>query len=103
MPDERLLQGRLDAGQYAQQYFALMAKRMTLTEEEDRILQRAYGDADDYEPDTPIKLPNLINEQQLRERVAVVSQFECLAVFRTERIVRYCVHAKASTRSESVS
>ena len=63
------LQGRLDAGQDAQLYFALMVKRITLTEEEDRILQRAYGDADDYEPDTAIKLPNLINEQQLKERV----------------------------------
>ena len=64
------LQGRLDAGQYAQQYFALMKKRMTLTEEESRVLQRAYGDADDYEPDASIELPNLLSEHQLRERVA---------------------------------
>jgi hypothetical protein len=64
------LQGRLDARQYTQQYFALMKKRMTLTEEESRVLQRAYGDADDYEPDAAIELPNLLTEHQLRERVA---------------------------------
>ena len=64
------LQDRLDARQYAQQYFALMVKRMTLTEEESRVLQRAYGDADDYEPNPAIELPNLLNERQLRERVA---------------------------------
>ncbi|MGA7190758.1 MAG: hypothetical protein WBY66_19850 [Candidatus Acidiferrales bacterium] len=43
---------------------------MTLTEEESRVLQRAYGDADDYEADPAIELPNVLNEHQLRERVA---------------------------------
>ncbi|MGA7062046.1 MAG: colicin immunity domain-containing protein [Candidatus Acidiferrales bacterium] len=64
------LEDRLDASQYAKQYFALMVKRMTLTEEESRVLQRAYGDADDYEADPAIELPNVLNEHQLRERVA---------------------------------
>jgi hypothetical protein len=64
------LEDRLDASQYTKQYFALMVKRMTLTEEESRVLQRAYGDADDYEPNPAIELPNLLSEHQLRERVA---------------------------------
>lgn len=40
----------------AQQYFVLMVQRMTLTEQESRILQRAYGAADDYEPDAAMEM-----------------------------------------------
>jgi len=64
------LENRIVAKQYAEEYFTLMVKRMTLTDKESRILQQAYGDADDYEPDPMIELSNLIKEPQLKERVA---------------------------------
>jgi Bacterial self-protective colicin-like immunity len=62
------LDGRTDVRSYRQGYFALMKKRMVLNEEESRILQTAYGDADDYDP--LIRLAHTIEEPELRKRVA---------------------------------
>jgi hypothetical protein len=65
---EDFLETRIDVRQYQQNYFALMKKRMTLSEDESRILQQAYGDADDYDPE--LRLQYTIEEPELRQRVA---------------------------------
>ncbi|HEY7097199.1 MAG TPA: colicin immunity domain-containing protein [Terriglobales bacterium] len=59
---------RIDAHQYRSNYFDLSKKRVIATEEEDKVLQQAYGDADDF--DDTVSLANTINEEQLRERVS---------------------------------
>jgi hypothetical protein len=60
--------GLIDARSYQSAYFSLMVKRIILTEEESRILQQAYGDADDY--DAELKLEYTIDEPELRARVS---------------------------------
>jgi hypothetical protein len=62
------LEGRTDVQFYRQTYFALMKKRMNLSEDESRILQHAYGDADDY--DQKVRLPFTLEESELKKRVA---------------------------------
>ncbi len=62
------LNGCIAVDHYRKSYFALIKKRMTVTDDESRILQQAYGDADDY--DAVVKLEYAIDEAQLRERVA---------------------------------
>ncbi|HKV62152.1 MAG TPA: hypothetical protein VJO16_09580 [Candidatus Acidoferrum sp.] len=47
-----------------------MKRKNIPNEEVDRITQQAYGDADDYEADPSIRLSSMIDELQLRERVA---------------------------------
>jgi Bacterial self-protective colicin-like immunity len=59
---------RISARNYRETYFTLMKRRMILSEEESRILQQAYGDADDYDP--TMMLHHTIDELELRERVA---------------------------------
>src|SRR5579859_3858760 len=66
------LDRRIGPAQYAKSYFALFKKRMVVPNEElSRILQQAYGDADDYEPDTAIRQenPKWVGETELKERV----------------------------------
>jgi hypothetical protein len=48
-------------------YFDLSTKRFIVTDEEDKLLQQAYGDSDDF--DDVVHLEYTINEEQLRERV----------------------------------
>ena len=62
------LDGRIDVRQYQRSYFDLSKKRFIVTEEEDKILQQAYGDADDF--DDVVHLEYTINEEQLRARVS---------------------------------
>jgi len=62
------LDGKIDAGGYQRGIFDLMKQRARLSDEEYRILQMAYGDADDYDP--IVKLEYTILEPELRCRVA---------------------------------
>jgi uncharacterized protein YktA (UPF0223 family) len=62
------LDKKIDAGHYRGAYFALMKKRMILSEEESRILQTAYGDADAYDP--KLKLQHTIDDYELNARVS---------------------------------
>ena len=62
------LDRRIDVRQYQRTYFDLSTKRFIVTDEEDKILQQAYGDADDF--DDVVHLEYTINEEQLRERVS---------------------------------
>ena len=65
------LDGRIPVHEYKKSYFELNKKRVNIPDEEaSRITQQAYGDADDYEPDPSIRLPYVIDESQLKERVA---------------------------------
>lgn len=62
------LERRIDTSQYRERYFALTKKRVHIPNEDvDRIVQQAYGDADDYDP--VVRLPHTIQEPELRERV----------------------------------
>jgi hypothetical protein len=49
-------------------YFDLSKKRFVAIPEVDKILQQAYGDADDF--DDVVHLEYTINEEQLRSRVS---------------------------------
>jgi hypothetical protein len=49
-------------------YFDLSKKRFVAISEVDKILQQAYGDADDF--DDVVHLEHTINEEQLRSRVS---------------------------------
>jgi len=62
------LDRHIDVRQYQRSYFDLSKKRFIVTDEEDKILQQAYGDADDF--DDVVHLEYTINEEQLRERVS---------------------------------
>lgn len=62
------LDRRIDVRQYQHSYFDLSKKRFTVTPEEDKILQQAYGDADDF--DDVVHLEYTIDEEQLRSRVS---------------------------------
>ena len=59
---------RIDVHQYRRSYFDLSKMRMDVPDDEDKILQEAYGDADDF--DDVVHLENTIDEAQLRERVS---------------------------------
>ena len=63
---EEYLSGSRDARSYQQGFFALMKKRAVLSEDESRIVQESYGDADDYDPG--IRLPHTIEEPELKKR-----------------------------------
>jgi hypothetical protein len=62
------LDKRIDVHQYKRSYFDLSAKRIIVSDDEDKILQQAYGDADDF--DDVVHLEYTIDEEQLRERVS---------------------------------
>ena len=64
---------KISAMQYCRKYFSYSSKRLNiLTDELDEIIQRAYGDADDYEEDPVLRKQDSawINEDQLREKVS---------------------------------
>jgi hypothetical protein len=65
---EGYIDGKIGVDDYCQGIFALMKRRMTISDEECRILQTAFHDADDY--DAEIRLEHTILEPELRRRVA---------------------------------
>ncbi len=63
------LEGRVNAAQYQNDYSELMTKRFIVPSEDvSKILQKAFGDADDYDP--AVRLQHTIEEPELRRRVA---------------------------------
>ena len=62
------LDRRIDVRQYQRSYVDLSTKRFVTTPEEDKILQQAYGDADDF--DDVVHLEYTIDEEQLRNRAS---------------------------------
>jgi hypothetical protein len=48
-----------------------MKRRAVLSEDEFRLVQESYGDADDYDPE--VRLPQTIEEPELRKRVAATA------------------------------
>jgi hypothetical protein len=62
------LEGRTDVHAYRQNLFGSMTKRTNLNEEESRIVQQAYGDADDY--DQAVSLTYTLDEPELKTRIA---------------------------------
>jgi hypothetical protein len=67
------LNREIEAPQYARRFFDFANTRVLIPNEEvDRIIQRAYGDADDYEPDETLRKtdPSWIDEPALRQKVA---------------------------------
>ena len=61
------LDKRIDVHQYCRGYWELNVKRIVVSEEESKILQQAFGDADDFDEVVDLEY---ISESQLRERVA---------------------------------
>ena len=59
---------RIDVHQYRRSYFDLAKMRMDVSDDEDKSLQQAYGDADDF--DDVVHLKYTIDEAQLKERVS---------------------------------
>ena len=60
---------RIDVREYRRCFFSFAKMRAdVLSEEEDKIIQQAYGDADDF--DDAVKLEYAVNEGQLRQRVS---------------------------------
>jgi hypothetical protein len=59
----------IDVHQYCRSYFGFAKMRMgILSDEEDKIIQQSYGDADDF--DDALQLEYTIDESQLRQRVS---------------------------------
>lgn len=59
----------IDVHEYRRSYFGFAKMRMgVLSDEEDKIIQQAYGDADDF--DDAVQLEHTIDEGQLRQRVS---------------------------------
>jgi hypothetical protein len=65
---QNFLAKRIDVHQYRRSYFDLSKTRIVVSDDEDKILQQAYGDADDF--DDVVHLEYTIDEAQLRERVS---------------------------------
>jgi hypothetical protein len=63
------LEGKIDAESYRQGFFKLMKKRARFTDDEFRLIQVAFLDADDYDP--VVRLEYTILEPELRRRVAM--------------------------------
>ena len=59
---------KIDVRSYQMGIFALMKRRSRFTNDEYRIIQVAYGDADDFDP--IVRLEYTILEPELRRRVA---------------------------------
>ena len=72
--------GRIDARQYQSSYSDLMIKRFVVPSEDvSRVLQQAFGDADDYDP--VVRLPSTIEEPELRRRVSnSIRELESLGI-----------------------
>jgi hypothetical protein len=62
------LESRVSTEEYRRRFFEMGKKPCVLSDETDVVIQKAYGDADDY--DEVVSLPCTINESELRERVA---------------------------------
>ena len=63
------LDNLIDVHQYRRRYFGFALMRMgVLSDEEGKIIQQAYGDADDF--DDAVQLEYTIDEGQLRQRVS---------------------------------
>ena len=62
----RFLMGQVRADEYCTAYFDMSKKRFIVTEEESIVLQKAFGDADDY--DEVVRGP-YIGEPELKARV----------------------------------
>ena len=66
---KEFLDRRIDVHEYRRCYFSFAKMRVgVLSEEEDKIVQQANGDADDF--DDAVKLEYTIDEGQLRQRVS---------------------------------
>lgn len=62
------LEGRTDANEYRRTFFDFFNKRISIPDERaSQIIQAAYGDADDYDPN--VRLPYTIERPELNERV----------------------------------
>jgi hypothetical protein len=67
------IEGKITAGQYKTLFFDFNRLRVNIPNEDASVLiQRAFGEADDYEPDENLRQanPQWIGEPELRERVA---------------------------------
>lgn len=62
------VENRIDVDTYRTSFFAMNSKRSLVSENASVIIQKAYGDADDY--DRVVSLEYTIEELALRERVA---------------------------------
>jgi hypothetical protein len=66
---KEFLEGSIDVDTYRNGVFALMKKRARISDNEFRIIQAAFVDADDYEP--AVRLEHTILEPVLKRRVAM--------------------------------
>jgi hypothetical protein len=65
---QAFLNGHIREEEYRRRFFDLMKMRIELHDDAtDEILQRSYGDADDF--DSSIRLPYTIGESELKVRV----------------------------------
>jgi hypothetical protein len=63
------LEGKIDVDTHRYGVFAAMKKRARISDDEFRIIQGAFVDADDYDP--AVRLEHTILESELRRRVAM--------------------------------
>lgn len=64
----KFLDHHISVDDYRRSIVEMAKKRTLMSEGADIVVQRAYGDADDY--DDVVQLPYTIGEAELRERVA---------------------------------
>jgi len=70
------LEQRINVKTYQQEFFAMTKKRTLVSERADSIIQKAYGDADDYDP---VLGARYVDETRLRELVSKsVKELEAL-------------------------
>ena len=70
------LEQRINAKTYQQEFFSMSKKRTLVSEQASSIIQKAYGDADDYDPSPSA---SYLDETRLRELVnESVSELEAL-------------------------
>jgi hypothetical protein len=62
------VENRIDVDTYRTSFFAMSSKRSLVADNASVIIQKAYGDADDYDP--VVRLAYTIEEPALKERVA---------------------------------
>ena len=103
---DEFLDERIDAQPYQRSYFKLNANRVVLLEQERKIVQRGYGDANDY--DDLLHLAHTINEEQLRECVSALSARPSRArrsrfvVVENPDITHWLVESSAASRSSAL-
>jgi self-protective colicin-like immunity protein len=64
----QFVERRLSVEEYRGRFWTMNKKRSLYSDHADVIIQRAFGDADDY--DEVVHLPYTIDEAELRNRVA---------------------------------